>query len=60
MTAVDERDLWMVGLEGGDRAGGGSMEAGACASRARLTIRPAEVESVEIDLLAFVGTGRGH
>jgi hypothetical protein len=38
----------------------GSMEAGACASRARLTIRPAEVEAVEIDLLAFVGTGRGH
>jgi hypothetical protein len=59
MTAADERDLWMVGLEGGDRAGG-AMEAGACASRARLTIRPAEVEAVEIDLLAFVGTGRGH
>jgi hypothetical protein len=61
MTAADERDLWMVGLAGGDRAGGGgAIEAGACASRARLTIRSAEVEAVEIDPCAFVGTGRGH
>jgi hypothetical protein len=32
-------------------------EAGACASRARLTIRPPEGEAIDIDPCAFVGKG---